>query len=81
MLTFADIFEAFADELPAVTAIVQGDNAVTWAQYDDQAARLAGAFAAHGLGLESKIGMFMYNCPEYLTTQYAGSGCALRQSM
>ena len=72
MLTFADIFEAFADELPAVTAIVQGDNAVTWAQYDDQAARLAGAFAAHGLGLESKIGMFMYNCPEYLTTQYAG---------
>ncbi len=72
MLTFANIFEAYADELPAVTAIVQGDTEVTWAQFDDQAGRLASLFKANGIGFDSKIGMFMYNCPEYLTTQYAG---------
>ena len=71
MLTFADIFEAHADEFPEACAIAYGDQEVTWAQYDEWAARLAAAFGDLGLGLDSKVGMFMYNCPEYLVTQYA----------
>ncbi|MFM8482534.1 MAG: AMP-binding protein [Actinomycetota bacterium] len=71
MLTFADIFEAHADSMPQAVAISCGDRDVTWGDYDDSAARLASAYAAAGLGVGSKVGMFMYNCPEYLITQYA----------
>jgi len=71
MLHFADIFEAIADAVPDAPAITQGDHVVRWGEFDDQAARLAAAFAAHELGEGSKIGMFMYNSPEYLVTQYA----------
>ncbi|MGA0877890.1 MAG: AMP-binding protein [Ilumatobacteraceae bacterium] len=71
MLTFADIFEAHADSMPQAVAISYGDRDVTWGDYDDSAARLASAFAVSGLGVGSKVGMFMYNCPEYLVTQYA----------
>ena len=71
MLTFANIFEAHADEFPEVCAIAYADQEVTWAQYDEWAARLATAFNSAGLGVDSKVGMFMYNCPEYLITQYA----------
>ena len=44
---------------------------MTWSAFDDSAARLASAYAAAGMGAGSKVGMFMYNCPEYLVTQYA----------
>lgn len=71
MLTFADIFEAHVDSMPEAVAISYGDRDVTWLTYDQSAARLASAYAAAGLGVGSKVGMFMYNCPEYLITQYA----------
>ncbi|MFM1751634.1 MAG: hypothetical protein RL119_596 [Actinomycetota bacterium] len=71
MLTFADIFEAHADSMPEAVAISFGDRDVTWLAYDESAARLASAYAAAGLGVGSKVGMFMYNSPEYLITQYA----------
>ena len=71
MLTYANIFEAHADEFPDAVAIACGDVEVTWSQYDEHAARLAAAFELNGLGENSKVGMFMYNCPEYLITQYA----------
>ncbi len=71
MLTFADIFEAHADAFGSAPAIAYGDRELTWSEYDDAAARLAAAYQGAGLGLGSKVGMFMYNCPEYLVTQYA----------
>jgi acyl-CoA synthetase (AMP-forming)/AMP-acid ligase II len=71
MLTFADIFEAHADTFGSATAIACGEREISWLQYDDLAARLASVYASHGLGVDSKVGMFMYNCPEYLITQYA----------
>jgi fatty-acyl-CoA synthase len=71
MLTYPDIFEAHADEFPNSVAISYGDRDITWSQYENSAARLASALSASGLGRESKVGMFMYNCPEYLITQFA----------
>ncbi len=71
ILHFADIYEAIADAVPDAPAISQGSRIVRWSEYDDGAARLASAFADHGLGHGSKVGMFMYNSPEYLITQYA----------
>jgi 3-oxocholest-4-en-26-oate---CoA ligase len=69
---FATLWEAIADTIPEHTATVHGATRRTWAEYDDRAARLASAFTAAGLGPDSKIGMYLYNCNEYLETQYAG---------
>ena len=71
MLHFANIFEAHATAMPDATAIAYGDTDVSWAQFESMSARLASAYGSIGMGLDSKVGMFMYNCPEYLVTQLA----------
>ena len=71
MLSYPNIFEAHADEFPDAVAIAYGDRELTWSQYENAAARLASALSANGLSRESKVGMFLYNCPEYLITQFA----------
>jgi fatty-acyl-CoA synthase len=68
---FATIWESIADAVPEHTAIVQGDRRVSWADYDETAARLAQAFLDAGLGADSKVAMFLYNSPEYVETQFA----------
>lgn len=70
-LHFADCWELIADRIPDQPAIAQGNRTLSWAAYDDAAARLASVFEAHGLGPGRHVGMFLYNCPEYLMTQYA----------
>ena len=67
---FATIWESIADVLPEYTAVVHGDRRFTWAQFDDRAARLAGAYAAAGLGPDSKIGLYLYNGNEYLEAHF-----------
>jgi fatty-acyl-CoA synthase len=71
-LMLADIWERVADAIPDRIALTQGDRAVTWRDYDDRAARLATAFAAAGLAPDSKVGLFLYNCPEYAEAHFAG---------
>ncbi len=71
-MMFADLWEAVADTIPDRTAVVQGERRITWAAYDERAARLAAAFAAAGLGPDSKIGLFCYSSPEYAEAHYAG---------
>ncbi len=70
-LIYADIWEALGDTLGDQPAIIQGDRTVSWAEFDDRSARLAQAFLDAGIGHDSKVGMFLYNCPEYLETQQA----------
>ena len=69
-LHYATIWESIADTIPESTAVVHGATIRTWAEYDDRAARLAAAYAAAGLGHDSKIGLYMYNGNEYLEAQY-----------
>ena len=68
---FATVWESIADEIGDVTALVHGSSRRTWAQFDDRAARLAGAFTAAGLGPDSKIALYMYNGNEYSEAQFA----------
>ncbi len=70
-LHFATVWEALADEIGDVTALVHGDTRRTWAEFDERSARIASAFTAAGLGPDSKIGLFLYNGNEYLEAQYA----------
>jgi len=68
---FATIWESIADRIGDRPAITHGPVTRTWAEYDDRAARIAGAYAAAGLGADSKVGLFMYNSNEYMEAQYA----------
>jgi fatty-acyl-CoA synthase len=68
---FATVWESIADAIPDELAVVHGDVRHTWREHDERSARLAAAFVAAGLGPDSKIGLFLYNGPEYLESQYA----------
>lgn len=68
---FATVWESIADRIGDRPAITHGSVTRTWAEYDNRAARIAGAYAAAGLGPDSKIGLFMYNSNEYMEAQYA----------
>lgn len=67
---WATVWESIADTVPDAPAATNGDTTVTWAQYDDRAARAAAAYTAAGLGPDSKVGLYMYNGNEYLEAQY-----------
>ncbi len=67
---FATIWEHIADSQPDATAVVCGDVMRTWRQYDDRAARFASQLANLGLGPDSKVGLYLHNCNEYLEAQF-----------
>lgn len=69
---FATVWEAIADTVPDAPAVVHGDRRLTWSAYEQRAARLAAALTAHGLEPDAKVGLFLYNSPEYLEAQFAG---------
>jgi len=68
---FSYLWERVADATPNAPAVVQGARAFSWREYDTRAARLAQAFLDAGLGAHSKVGMYLYNSPEYCETNYA----------
>ncbi len=68
---FATVWESIADVIPDAPATTNGERTLAWSEYDDQAARLAAAYTAAGLGPDSKIALYMYNGNEYLVAQYA----------
>ena len=68
---FGAIWEAIADATPAAPAVIQGARRVSWRDYEQRAARLARAFLDAGLGAHAKVGMYLYNSPEYCETNFA----------
>jgi len=68
---FGAIWEAIADATPDAPAVVQGARRLTWAEYESRAARLAAAFLQAGIGAHAKVGMYLYNSPEYCETNFA----------
>ena len=68
---YATIWEAIADLNGDREAVVCGATRLTWTEYEHRAARLASAFATAGLGPDAKVGLYLYNSPEYLESQFA----------
>lgn len=68
---FATLWEAYADAIGDVPAVVMGDRRFTWREYDGRAARVAAAMAAAGLGPDDKAGLYLYNSNEYLEAHFA----------
>lgn len=67
---YATLWESIADVIGEEPALAHGDLERSWGDFDDRAARLAAAYTAAGLKPDSKVGLYMYNCPEYLEAQY-----------
>ena len=68
---YASIWETIADAIPDRPALIHGETTQSWHSFDERAARLAGAFEKAGLGADSKIGHYLYNCNEYIEAHYA----------
>jgi len=68
---FASHFEHIADLVPRRPAVAAGERELTWAQFDEQADRLAGYLAAHGVGAGDRVALDARNSPEYLVALHA----------
>ncbi len=62
----ADLFESVADAIPEREAIICGDRRVTYAELDERSTRLAHHLQSQGLGEGDHIGLYLYNCVEYM---------------
>jgi 3-oxocholest-4-en-26-oate---CoA ligase len=67
---FATVWEAIADAVPQRTALISDGVSRTWKEYDERAARLAAVLDAHGIGRDSKVGLYLHNRNEYLESQF-----------
>ena len=68
---FSLIWESVADAVPEHIALIQGERRISWRDYEDRAARLAQGLIDAGLSHNSKVGMYLYNSPEYAETNFA----------
>jgi acyl-CoA synthetase (AMP-forming)/AMP-acid ligase II len=68
---FASHFEHIADLVPDRVAVAAGERELTWAQFDEQADRLAGYLAARGMGAGDRVALDARNSPEYLVALHA----------
>ncbi|SFL44416.1 AMP-binding protein [Geodermatophilus ruber] len=71
----ASVIEALSDALSALdpdrAVLLHGDRRRTWAEFDDRAARLAGFLSDRGIGAGDRVGIGLYNSPEYLESLLA----------
>jgi len=68
---YADVWEAVADELPGAPALTHGDRTLTWAELDHRADNLARWLLGAHVDHQDKVGLYLYNCSEYLETTFA----------
>ncbi len=62
----ADLFENVADHVPQREAVVYGERRLTFHQLDQRATRLAHCLRGHRIGAGDRVGLYLYNCNEYL---------------
>jgi 3-oxocholest-4-en-26-oate---CoA ligase len=68
---FADIWEVCARQVPDAPAQVQGDRTITWSEFDRRADGIAAALLEAGVAHQDKVAQYLYNCPEYMESQFA----------
>jgi acyl-CoA synthetase (AMP-forming)/AMP-acid ligase II len=72
----ADLFESVADAVADREALVVPDapggrRVLTFAELDERATRLAHALAERGVGAGDKVGVYGYNCSEWVEAEFA----------
>jgi fatty-acyl-CoA synthase len=69
--SFGEVWGAIAREVPDRRAVVCGDRAYTWAEFDTRASRLASHLFAAGVRPGDRVALDLTNVPEYLETLFA----------
>ena len=67
---YADCWESIAAAQPHEPALVQGAEVVRWGELDARADALARDLLAAGLSRQSKVGLLLYNSPEFMIGCY-----------
>ncbi|GAB3270832.1 acyl-CoA synthetase [Parahaliea aestuarii] len=62
----ADLFEMVADKVPTRDALVCGGQRASFAQLEQRANQLAHYLASCGVGAGDHVGLYLFNCNEYL---------------
>ena len=62
----ADMYEMVADKVPARDALVCGEQRATFLELEQRANRLAHYLSSQGVGTGDHVGLYLYNCNEYL---------------
>jgi acyl-CoA synthetase (AMP-forming)/AMP-acid ligase II len=68
---YATVWESIADHIPSSPALRHGGRRLDWAEFEARSARLAGGFAASGVGPGVGVACFLYNGPEYFEVFFA----------
>ena len=68
---YADCWESIAAVQPDEAALVQGDEVVSWGELDARADAVARDLLDAGVAQQSKVGLLLYNCPEFMVGLYA----------
>ena len=67
----ADLFEMVSDAVPQREAVVCGKNRATYAQLESRANKLANYFISQGVKKGQHVGLYLYNCNEYIEAMLA----------
>jgi acyl-CoA synthetase (AMP-forming)/AMP-acid ligase II len=62
----ADMFELVADKVPQRDALVCGEHRATFEKLEQRANQVAHYLASQGVGAGDHVGLYLYNCNEYL---------------
>ncbi len=68
---YADAWETVADELPDAPALTHGARTLSWREFDHRADNLARWLLCAHCDHQDKVGLYLYNCSEYLETTFA----------
>lgn len=69
-IELATAWEKVTDAVPDQLALVQGQQRITYREFDDRAARFASAISHHGVLQGNQVALFLYNSPEYMIAEY-----------
>tara|TARA_R110002110_G_scaffold3754_1_gene19505 strand:- start:27834 stop:29462 length:1629 start_codon:yes stop_codon:yes gene_type:complete len=67
----ADMYEMVADKVPQRDALVCGSQRATYGQLEAQSNQLAHYLSQQGVGPGDHVGLYLYNCNEYLAGMLA----------
>lgn len=68
LVNLASALETVADQMHDAPAVIHGSRVLTWAELDDQAARIATALAARGVGPGDRVAIGLFNSGEYVVS-------------
>ena len=75
--TFADVWETVADEISQKTALIHGEQRLSWRDFDSRADGVAQALLDAGLQRQDKVALYLHNGPAYMESAFAAFKAAL----